>query len=268
MKEKKTNFKKDLFKGVVYKECNRQNTGITLIALILTIIVLIILASVTLNMLINNGIIDKAKLARDKYLNSANEESKSLEEIYSQILLADSEGTSLQNVDMVTLKSLIQQEVQKATPTGTIIAYSVNNVPDGYLKCEGQAVSRTDYKTLFDIIGTTYGSGDGSTTFNVPDLRGEFLRGTGTNSHTNQGNGASVGTHQDGTEHLNFIPGSNSLNYPKYAGASWTGTNRDTTSPSSYSMQYYGAGTNSGWSNGLYYTSRPTNTSVLYCIKY
>ena len=49
--------------------------------------------------------------------------------------------------------------------------------PSGYLKCNGAAVSRTTYADLFAIIGTTHGSGDGSTTFNVPDLRGEFVRG-------------------------------------------------------------------------------------------
>ncbi|MDH1976522.1 phage tail protein [Aliarcobacter butzleri] len=50
-------------------------------------------------------------------------------------------------------------------------------IPEGYLLCNGQEISRTAYKDLFDVIGTTYGAGDGSTTFNVPDLRGEFIRG-------------------------------------------------------------------------------------------
>lgn len=50
-------------------------------------------------------------------------------------------------------------------------------VPDGYIKANGAAISRTVYAWLFGIIGTAFGAGDGSTTFNVPDLRGEFLRG-------------------------------------------------------------------------------------------
>lgn len=50
-------------------------------------------------------------------------------------------------------------------------------VPKGYLFCDGSAISRTTYKNLFLAIGTTYGVGDGSTTFNLPDCRGEFLRG-------------------------------------------------------------------------------------------
>jgi microcystin-dependent protein len=56
-------------------------------------------------------------------------------------------------------------------PTGTILAYGSITVPDGYLRCNDQAVSRTTYAALFAIIGTTYGVGDGSSTFNVPDLR-------------------------------------------------------------------------------------------------
>lgn len=62
-------------------------------------------------------------------------------------------------------------------PIGTIIQVAYTTVDTGYLKCNGQAVSRTTYADLFAKISTTYGVGDGSTTFNVPDLRGEFIRG-------------------------------------------------------------------------------------------
>jgi len=55
-------------------------------------------------------------------------------------------------------------------PTGTITPWSQSTAPTGFLECEGSAVSRTTYAALFAVIGTTYGSGDGSTTFNVPDL--------------------------------------------------------------------------------------------------
>jgi microcystin-dependent protein len=58
------------------------------------------------------------------------------------------------------------------------IGYDVSqNVPDGFLACDGSAVSRTTYTTLFNAIGILWGSGDGTTTFNLPDLRGFFLRG-------------------------------------------------------------------------------------------
>jgi len=62
-------------------------------------------------------------------------------------------------------------------PAGVIIAYGGTSAPSGYLLCYGQAVSRTTYADLFTAISTTYGSGDGSTTFNVPDIRGRVVAG-------------------------------------------------------------------------------------------
>ena len=62
-------------------------------------------------------------------------------------------------------------------PTASVFALATSTVPSGYLECNGAAVSRTTYADLFSAIGTTYGSGNGSSTFNVPDMRGEFLRG-------------------------------------------------------------------------------------------
>jgi len=63
------------------------------------------------------------------------------------------------------------------TPTGQVAWYAVNTAPTGTLKANGAAVSRTTYAALFAVIGTTFGAGDGSTTFNLPDMRGEFARG-------------------------------------------------------------------------------------------
>lgn len=62
-------------------------------------------------------------------------------------------------------------------PAGFTGWFPVSTPPSGWLECNGQAASRTTYAGLFAVIGTTYGSGDGATTFNVPDLRGEFVRG-------------------------------------------------------------------------------------------
>lgn len=60
---------------------------------------------------------------------------------------------------------------------GTVAHFAASATPPGWLNCNGAAVSRATYAALFAAIGTTYGVGDGSTTFNVPDLRGEFIRG-------------------------------------------------------------------------------------------
>ena len=62
-------------------------------------------------------------------------------------------------------------------PAGVVITYAGSTAPEGWLLCDGSAVSRDTYATLFDVIGTTYGVGDGSTTFNVPNLSGRVVIG-------------------------------------------------------------------------------------------
>lgn len=62
-------------------------------------------------------------------------------------------------------------------PVGVVSAYAGSSAPAGWLMCFGQAVSRTSYGALFNVLGTTYGFGDGSTTFNLPDLRGRVAAG-------------------------------------------------------------------------------------------
>ena len=68
------------------------------------------------------------------------------------------------------------QTVNVGVPTGAIAYFAHTTVPYGWLKANGAAVSRTVYANLFALIGTNYGAGDGRTTFNLPDLRGEFIR--------------------------------------------------------------------------------------------
>jgi microcystin-dependent protein len=65
---------------------------------------------------------------------------------------------------------------------GVVTMFGGATIPGGWLLCDGSAVSRTTYATLFAVIGTTYGAGDGSTTFNLPDFRGIFPKGAGTTS--------------------------------------------------------------------------------------
>lgn len=155
-------------------------------------------------------------------------------------------------------------------PVGTINAYGGATAPDGWLLCQGQAISRTDYADLFDVIGTEFGSGDGSTTFNVPDFRGEFLRGAGTNSHSGQGNGGAVGEHQDGTTVVASIMGNGygviynmtngtvaSSTFDKWVGNSGNTYVHNTTS---YETESYANVIGTG-------KARPTNTSVNFIIK-
>lgn len=115
-----------------------------------------------------------------------------------------------QDVPISTLASLLQPyltssgsggsggTVTSSIPTGTVFDYagSNTNIPTGYLLCDGSTISRSTYSALFAIIGTGYGAGDGSTTFNLPDFRGRTAIGAG------QGAGLSVRARGDmvGTE--------------------------------------------------------------------
>lgn len=65
-------------------------------------------------------------------------------------------------------------------PAGSLLAYAGSSAPSGYLACDGSTVSRATYQALFNAIGTTWGAGDGSTTFAVPDFRGRAPIGAGT----------------------------------------------------------------------------------------
>ena len=168
------------------------------------------------------------------------------------------------------------------TPVGHIIPYMGNNAPKHYLICDGGEYNIVDYPYLAQHFTDEFGSvnyfgGDGTTTFAVPDLRGEFLRGTGVNSHANQGSGATVGEHQDGTDipviaqyiandtaYL-YTPGRKTERYPHEMDSvlieGYTGFN---TVRSERAEQ----GNNTTDIRRESITTRPTNTSVLYCIKY
>ena len=80
---------------------------------------------------------------------------------------------------------------------GTIIAGMSNSLPVGYLLCNGDAISRTAFASLFSVISTTYGAGDGSTTFNIPDMRQAVPRGAGTNTFYNTNVTVTLGTKQN-----------------------------------------------------------------------
>jgi microcystin-dependent protein len=75
--------------------------------------------------------------------------------------------------------SITAQGVSALMPTGTVLHFAGSSAPTGWLLCDGSAVSRTTYATLFALLSTTYGVGDGSTTFNVPNTSGIFISGVG-----------------------------------------------------------------------------------------
>jgi microcystin-dependent protein len=77
----------------------------------------------------------------------------------------------------VDLNKLVEAVKQSLCPPGTIVAYAGDTPPAGWLMCNGDAVSRNDYNDLYAKVGIRFGQGNNSTTFNVPDFRGRFLRG-------------------------------------------------------------------------------------------
>lgn len=82
----------------------------------------------------------------------------------------------------VATKQYVEALLSVFFPTGVQVPYGGATAPTGFLLCDGSAVSRTTYAGLFAIIGTTYGAGDGSTTFTLPDKRGRTSIGAGTGS--------------------------------------------------------------------------------------
>jgi len=86
-------------------------------------------------------------------------------------------GTTIAGDATVQGNLTVTGQLIGGVPSGAVFWFAANTPPSGYLKANGAAVSRTTYAALFGVLGTTFGSGDGSTTFNLPDLRGEFIRG-------------------------------------------------------------------------------------------
>jgi microcystin-dependent protein len=146
------------------------------------------------------------------------------------------------------------------TPAGTVMAFASSTAPAGYIKANGAQIGRVAYADLFAVCGTTFGSGNGSTTFTIPDLRGEFIRGwddargvdSGRTFGSAQDHMLSNHTHSFQYYRTNF---SYQGHYsPNYMGNGETLQSVSTGNP------------NAGGPYGS--ETRPRNVSLLYCIKY
>jgi microcystin-dependent protein len=138
-------------------------------------------------------------------------------------------------------------------PAGAIMPFAMNGAPTGWLAADGTAVSRSTYATLFAAIATTYGVGDGSTTFNVPDLRGYFVRGTGTNS--------------DGTVSGTFaVKQADELKSHTHNLFLHNGTSSGANTGAARFGDFFGLGASATQSTGGTET-RPRNIAMFYCIK-
>jgi hypothetical protein len=148
-------------------------------------------------------------------------------------------------------------------PPGAVLPFAMNVVPSGWLAANGAAVSRTLYPGLFAAIGTLYGVGDGSTTFALPDLRGYFVRGQGTNS-----DGTAAGTfgakQADAFQgHIHYFQGGFSNGGDEHDGGNRI--NYWGQDPSGATGGPIGDGTNGTPRTAA--ETRPRNIALLYCIK-
>lgn len=92
--------------------------------------------------------------------------------------IADDAITTAKILDAnITLAKLAAEITAKLVPSGTVVAYGGTSAPTGWLMCDGSAYNRVSYSSLYTVINVFHGNGDGTTTFNVPDYRGRFLRG-------------------------------------------------------------------------------------------
>ena len=117
----------------------------------------------------------KIQELNSKIDNAVNKSNTALTDLLSAV-----EQAKTSAIQAIEDKTRVIEEYK--VPIGTIIAMSSDYIPTGYLLCNGAAVNRQTYSLLFAKIGTTYGEGDGTNTFNLPDLRGKFVRGLGGNS--------------------------------------------------------------------------------------
>lgn len=142
--------------------------------------------------------------------------------------------------------------VDQSFEVGRVCFYARNTAPTGYLKANGAAVSRTTYAALFASIGTTFGVGDGSSTFNLPDMRGYFPRGWDDGAGIDSGRTFGSSQADDFKSHTHYISGfgnGSDLNGGPYADGG--------TRPASYTATYSGGA-----------ETRPKNIALLACIRY
>jgi len=188
-------------------------------------------------------------------------------------------------VDLATVTNIVAADLATAlqqllVPAGAVQAFAMNSAPSGWLAADGTAVSRSTYAALFTAIGTTYGVGDGSTTFGLPDMRGYFVRGSGTNgdstasgtfgekqaddlkSHSHTGTTDSGGSHTHAYDDLyNSTTGSGGSG----GGAGWQTafftSRRNTLSAGAHTHAFTSDATGGT-------ETRPKNIAMLYCIKH
>jgi microcystin-dependent protein len=170
------------------------------------------------------------------------------------------------------------QTLPVTRPPGEVAVFAMNSAPAGWLCCNGSAVNRTTYANLFAAIGTTYGVGDGLTTFNLPDLRGYFVRGAGTNGdgtasgtfaakqgHAYKNHAHTAASDTQGLHAHNSPGGGYSGNW--VSGGSGQSPATQTSTLSDYQGSHAHTITVNTSTTGDATETRPANIAMLYCIK-
>jgi microcystin-dependent protein len=181
--------------------------------------------------------------------------------------LADGAITTNKIVDgTIQLEDLIAAVKNSLCPVGTVLTYTGDTAPEGWLMCHGAAISREDYSALYAVIGDRFGYGNGATTFNIPDFRGKFLRG----------HDAGAGYDPDRYSRTNLYPGGATGD----SVGSFQSDEFRSHTHSEYTIIHTGVGMEIGgynWPNTVTSTTtganggsetRPKNISVNYIIKY
>ena len=154
-------------------------------------------------------------------------------------------------------------------PPGTIIAFAGSTVPSGYFECNGQAGDRVTYANLFAVCGTVYGAGNNTTTFNVPDLRGEFLRGW--DNGRGLDSGRAIGSEQT-SSNKSHTHGVNDPGHVHSTTFTDDTTDRQTGAAQTGNVPTSGftasATTGISLNNQGGTESRPHNVAIMYCIKF
>lgn len=156
---------------------------------------------------------------------------------------------------------------------GMVVYFAASTAPVGWLKANGAAVSRTTYANLFNYIGTLYGSGDGSTTFNLPDFRGEFLRAWDDSRGVDSGRSfGSAQSHMFGSHQHFLVRNAYTNQYSQYGISLYTNNYIAGAGSGGYETYYLNGHTSeanvalSSPTGGA--ETRPRNIALLACIKY
>jgi len=162
-------------------------------------------------------------------------------------------------------QALERFEPENAIPAGAVNTFAMNSAPTGWLSCDGSLVSRTTYSDLFSVVGTLYGAGDGSTTFKLPDLRGEFVRGFDAGRGVDSGR--SFGSAQG--DAIRNLTGTFDTSKPN-AATGIVSIEVANIGPAGDGSQYSGARYKIDASTQVPTAdeNRPRNIALLYCIKY